>query len=156
MNVTHIEKATLQGLDELMTWRMEVLREVFAIPADVNTSALEESNREYYRHAMSCGEHIACFAQYGAERVGCGGICLQREMPSPDNPRGRCAYLMNIYVRPGYRGKGIALHIVRWLVEQALAQGSSKIYLETSDAARKLYAGLGFKYMKDMMKLETE
>ena len=50
---------------------------------------------------------LACFAYVGNEIVGCGGICLYQEMPSPDNPSGGCAYLMNIYTRPEFRGQGV-------------------------------------------------
>lgn len=154
MNGISIEKATLSELDELMTWRMEVLHEVFGIPADADTSALEQANREYYRYALSRGEHIACFARYDGQRVGCGGICLQQEIPSPDNPTGRCAYLMNIYIRSSYRRLHIGTALVSWLVEQAKRQGAGKIYLETSDAGRAMYRRLRFEEMKDMMKLQ--
>lgn len=152
MNGISIEKAALSELDELMAWRMEVLHEVFGIPADADTSALEQANRECYRYALSRGEHIACFARYDGKRVGCGGICLQQEMPSPDNPTGRCAYLMNIYIRSSYRRLHIGTALVSWLVEQAKRQRAGKIYLETSDAGRAMYRRLRFEEMKDMMK----
>lgn len=142
-------------IETLMPWRMEVLRCVFSISADACTADLERANRLYYERHLPDGSHIACIASVDGEAVGCGGVCFYEEMPSPDNPCGRCAYLMNIYVRPAYRGRGIAPRIVRWLAGRALAQGTSKVYLETSDAARRLYAGLGFRYMKDMMKMET-
>ncbi|WP_293669873.1 GNAT family N-acetyltransferase [uncultured Parabacteroides sp.] len=154
MNGISIEKATLSELDELMAWRMEVLHEVFGIPADADTLALEQANREYYRYTLSCSEHIACFARYNGQRVGCGGICLQQEMPSPDNPTGRCAYLMNIYIRPPYRRLHIGTALVGWLVEQAKRQNAGKIYLETSDAGRAMYRRLRFEEMKDIMKLQ--
>lgn len=102
------------------------------------------------------GGHIACFAYVGEEIVGCGGICLYHEMPSPDNLNGKCAYLMNIYTRPQFRGHGIGNRIVRWLVEQARQRHISKIYLETSDKGRPLYQTIGFADMKDMMKLSRE
>ena len=74
-------------------------------------------------------------------------------MPSPDVPSGRCAYLMNIYVRPEIRGQGVGEAIIKWLVERARETGAEKIYLETSDAGRALYTKLGFVPMPDMMKL---
>lgn len=144
----------LPDIERLIPWRMEVLRCVFALPAGEDTSALERQNRSYYEQHLADGSHIACLAAVGGTEAGCGGVCLYDEMPSPENPDGRCAYLMNIYVRPEFRDHGVAHRIVRWLVGQALAQGVTKIYLETSDAARGLYADLGFRYMKDMMKLE--
>ena len=150
-----IQVLQIHDVEVLMQWRMEVLRCVFSIPTDADTTSLEQANRHYYERHLPDGSHIACIASVNGEMAGSGGVCFQEEMPSSDNPCGRCAYLMNIYVRPDYRGRGVARRIVRWLVGQALAQGISKIYLETSDVARKLYADLGFGYRKDMMKLKT-
>lgn len=146
-----IRQATLADLDLLMAWRMEVLHCVFALPEDSDMTALWQANRDYYNRALADGTHTACLAYYNSEIIGCGGICLHNEMPSPDNPNGRCGYLMNIYVRPAYRGKGFANRIVRWLIGVALGQQTTKIYLETSEAGRPLYRSLGFREMKDMM-----
>lgn len=146
-----IWRAGLADLERLMQWRMEVLRAVFSIPPDGSTDALEAENRRYYQSALPSGEHIACFASLGGQTAGCGGLCLSREMPSPDNPAGRCAYLMNIYTRPQFRGQGVGRAVVRWLVEQAARQGIGKIYLETSAAGRGLYEQSGFVPLPDMM-----
>lgn len=151
-----IRKAELQDLDLLMRWRMEVLHEVFSIPADQPLAELEAENRRYYQKELPQGGHIACFVYIGEEIVGCGGMCLYHEMPSPDNPSGKCAYLMNVYVRPQFRGHGIASRLVRWHVEQAREHHISKIYLETSEAGRPLYQRIGFSDMKDMMELPHE
>lgn len=99
--------------------------------------------------------HIACFAELDGVPVACGSICLQEELPSPDNPSGRCAYLMNMYTRPAHRGKGIAAAVVDWVVDQAKRAGTGKIYLETTPAGRGVYARAGFVDLPDMMKLEN-
>ena len=151
-----IRQATIQDLNVLMQWRMEVLHEVFSIPSEQSVTELESENRRYYQTELPQGGHIACFAYVGEEIVGCGGICLYHEMPSPDNLNGKCAYLMNIYTRPQFRGHGIGNRIVRCLVEQARQRHISKIYLETSDKGRPLYQTIGFADMKDMMKLSRE
>lgn len=156
MNDITIRQATLADLDTLLAWRMEVLRCVFSLPADADTTALRQANEAYYRQQLPQGGHIACFAISNGEAIGCGGLCLYDEMPSPDNPTGCCAYLMNIYVRQEYRGHGIAKRIVRWLIGQALQRGITKIYLETSEAGRLLYEVLGFSDMKDMMCLSFQ
>lgn len=154
MNRVEIKQASLLELDELMAWRMEVLHEVFDIPQDADVSELRNANLEYYRRALPVGNHIACFALYGGKKVGCGGICLQEEMPSPDNPSGKCAYLMNIYVRTPFRRLHIGTSIVEWLIDEARKKGAEKIYLETSEAGRKMYLRLSFQEMNDMMILK--
>lgn len=149
----NIRKAGLSDMDLLIEWRMEVLHEVFAIPDACPAKELESENRRYYQRAIPAGEHIACFACIGEEVIGCGGMCLYSEMPSPDNFTGQCAYLMNIYTRPHFRGQGVGQMIVRWLTEQAVQRDISKIYLETSQAGKELYRKSGFVPMPDMMKL---
>ncbi|MCD7708701.1 MAG: GNAT family N-acetyltransferase [Clostridiales bacterium] len=139
------------NIDLLMKWRMEVLHCVFSIPDDADTSELEMENRRYYEQNIAGEGHIACVAYEDGEAAGCGSICLYDEMPSPDNPSGRCAYLMNIYVREPFRGHGIGRSIVDWLVDRARERGITKIYLETTPGARRLYRETGFNDMEDMM-----
>lgn len=152
MGIT-IKQAGINDLETLISWRMEVLREVFDIPAGQNMTELNQANRSYYQTMLETEGHIACFACQ-EEIIGCGGICIYQEMPSPDNPTGLCAYLMNIYTRPQFRGQGVGEKIVCWLVEQAMRQGITKIYLETSDCGRKLYQKIGFTPMTDYLKLD--
>ncbi len=151
MNIK-IQKATLADIDFLMDWRMTVLREVFTVPDETPLNELERENRRYYQTALQNDTHIACFACDGNRVIGCGGGCLYREMPSPENPTGQCAYLMNIYTLPTLRGQGVGRAIVQWLVRQAVQRNISKIYLETSEAGKRLYSKTGFVPMPDMMK----
>ena len=74
-------------------------------------------------------------------------------MPSPDNLTGQCAYLMNIYTKEEYRGQGVGKASAGWLVDYAKERGITKIYLETSECGRPLYENLGFRDMRDYMKL---
>lgn len=148
-----IRQAAVTELDSLMRWRMEVLHSVFGIPGEESMPQLYAANEEYYRKALADGSHAACFAEKDSEIIGCGGVCFFREMPSPDNPSGSCAYLMNIYTRKAFRGKGVGRQVVGWLIEKARAEGITKIYLESSDGARSLYAGLGFVPMKNYLML---
>lgn len=136
-------------IDILMKWRMEVLRCVFSLPEEADTDELERQNRLYYEQNMD--GHIACIAHIDGKPAGCGGICIYDEMPSPDNPSGRCAYLMNIYVREPFRGGGLGRSIVDWLVARARERGITKIWLETTPGARRLYDKAGFKDMEDIM-----
>lgn len=156
MSSVTITEVSLQDMPRLMLWREEVLREVFHIPSDAHIDALMEANRVYYAAALPTGEHVACFIQRDGETLGCGGFCLQNELPSPDNDTGLCAYLMNIYVRPAFRGEGVGKSLVHWLIEKAKAQGAKKIYLETTQAGRPLYQHMQFEEMRDIMRLRMD
>lgn len=148
-----IVKAGMDDLDLLMEWRMRVLHEVFSVPADDTMVELEAENRTYYQTALPADGHIACFAYQEDMIVGCGGVCLYQEMPSPDNENGKCAYLMNIYTLPEYRHQGVGGSIVNWLISEAKKRDATKIFLETSQSGKAMYRKLGFGDMEDYMQL---
>lgn len=145
-----IDLRKISDVEELIKWRAEVIEAVFGEKAD---QALLSANREYYVKHLCDDTHMAFVAEFNGIEAGCGAVCFYDELPSPDNLTGRCAYLMNIYVRPDYREKGIAKMLVRHLVNKARDRHCGKIYLETTDAGRSLYSAVGFDEMKDMMKL---
>lgn len=139
----------ITAIPTLMHWRKEVIENVFGT---IPSKRLLVANRQYYRRNIADGRHIAIIAEIDDVDVGCGALCLSEELPSPDNPSGKCAYLMNIYVREAYRGQGIGHSIVRWLVDKASQLGCDKIYLETTDCARTLYNSIGFEDLSGYMK----
>lgn len=146
-----IELRPITEIEELLRWRSEVLTHVFG---SVPTSQVMEANRLYFGNHVSDGSHLALVAYVDGSEAGCGAICMYDEMPSPDNHSGRCAYLMNIYVRAPFRRRGVASRMVRALVEAAREYGCGKIYLETTDTARNLYRSLSFSDLKGYMKYE--
>lgn len=150
-----IRKADIRNMELLLEWRMRVLREVFADYDDIHAATVRENNRAYYEKHLADDTHMACFAfDKGNDRiVGCGGICYQKEMPSPDNITGTNGYLMNIYTVPDVRGEGVGRAIVEYLIKDAKERGTEKIYLESSGAAKNLYREIGFSDMYDYMKL---
>lgn len=149
-----IRKATVRDLDLLIEWRMRVLAEVFADHEAVDVDAVRRNNEAFYREHLEDGTHTACFASTeNGEIVGCGGICYHKEMPSPENLDGSCGYLMNVYTTPQVRGSGVGRQIVEFLIEDAKERKTSKIYLESSGAARRMYQKMGFEPMEDYLKL---
>lgn len=139
----------IADIDVLMAWRAEVLGCVFA---SAPSSSLMAENRDYYMRHVPDGSHVAYLALIDDIEVGCGAVCMYDEIPSPDNQSGRCAYIMNIYVREPWRHRGVATAIVSRLVEDAHQRSCGKIYLETTEMGRSLYRKLGFADMKGFMK----
>lgn len=137
------------AIPTLMRWRAEVIRNVFGVEPHPR---LLVANRRYYRTHMADGTHLAFVAEFDGVDCGCGAVCFTDELPSPDNPTGRCAYLMNIYVREDFRNRGIAHQIVGKLIDESRRRCCGKIYLETTVDGKSLYLSSGFTEMPDMMK----
>jgi len=154
-----IKQLNINDIELLIQLRMEVLADVFKkdfekiSPAEIEN--LKQENKNYYLNRLATEEHIACVVYNENNILGCGGMCLYNEMPSPDNINGKCAYLMNIYVKPKYRKQGIGKKICSWLIERAKSKNITKIYLETSDTAKVMYEKLGFEEMKNYLKLKS-
>ncbi len=149
MNVV-IRKAALSDLPLLMEYRMRVLHEVFSNKNHVDWDFLKAQNEKYYQKHLTDNTHTACFAlNEEDEAVGCGGICYQTEMPSPDNADGSCGYLMNIFTVPEMRGRGIGKKIAEYLIDDARRRNTGKIYLESSVVAKRFYEEIGFRPMHD-------
>lgn len=140
----------IKDINELLRWRREVIFNVFGVEA---SEELMERNEDYYRRRVEDGTHLAFVASSSGKEAGCGALCLTEELPSPDNPSGKCAYLMNIYVKNEFREKGIGHALVTHLIEEAKNRDCGKIYLETTESGRSVYASLGFHDLPDMMKL---
>lgn len=147
-----IDIRCITALPTLMHWRAEVITNVFG---EEPSRRLLVANRQYYRRHIEDGTHLAYVVSVDGEDCGCGAICFSEELPSPDNETGKCAYLMNIYVREPFRNKGVAHALVRHLVAEACEHGCGKIYLETTEEGESLYRTSGFRPMPDMMKYES-
>lgn len=158
MNI-EIKQLNINDIDLLIQLRMEVLADVFKNDfekmTDTEIEKLKQENRNYYLNQLTNEGHIVCVVYNEKNIIGCGGMCLYNEMPSPDNINGKCAYLMNIYVKPNYRKQGIGKKICSWLIEQAKSKNITKIYLETSDNAKSMYKKLGFEEMKNYLMLKS-
>lgn len=151
-----VKIADIGMLDTLLEWRERVLHAVFELDPGEDIPELMEENRRYYQRALPRGEHTACFALADDVIVGCGGVCYYQQMPSPENPTGTCAYLMNVYVDPAHRGKGVGRAITEWLVDEALQKGTGKIYLQATEMAQPLYIQAGFVPMTDYLEFEGD
>ena len=139
-----IRKSKLSELSIIMEWRMRVLKEVFCLNENYDMTKLYIENESYYREHLQNDSHTAVFAYNNKQIIGCGGICYQTEMPSPDNFNGKCGYLMNIYTLPEYRRMGVGRQIVEFLIRDAINHNICKLSLESSDIAEKLYHNMNF------------
>ena len=136
--------ATPDMLDLLVSTRIEVLRAANRLDDSADMSRVAAQSRAYYREALSDGSHTGILAFDGDRFAGAGGVSYYRVMPTFHNPSGRCAYIMNMYVRPDYRRRGIATAILALLVTDARERGSGRIALEATEAGRPLYEKYGF------------
>lgn len=153
-----IKRATTDNIEELIKWRTEAIENTYVGEMSIaEREILKYETKKYYERELPSEGHIACIVYIGIEKepVGCGGMTLYYELPSAENPTGKCACLTNIYIREEHRKKGLATAVVTWLVFLAQERGIKKIYLNANDQSKKLFESLGFKERGDCMQLEN-
>lgn len=140
----------ITAIPTLMRWRIEVLR--YMMGREPGARLLVE-NRKYYRVHVPGGAHKAFVAECAGEECGCGGVSFSENLPTTDNPTGRSACLVNVYVREAFRKQEVVVCIMERLIHEAHRHGCSEIYLELTAVAEPLYKALGFEDMSGVVRL---
>lgn len=152
MNIEYV-RATPDMLDLLVNTRIEVLRAANRLDPSADMAEVEETSRAYYMEALADGSHTGYLAFDGPDFIGAGGVSYYRVMPTCHSHTGWKAYIMNMYVREGYRRRGIATRLLDLLVCDARSRGITCITLEATDMGRPLYEKYGFISMQCEMEL---
>src|ERR1700722_9463803 len=135
-------QTTPSDLDALVSLRAAFLCEFYKLPS-LDTPILT-AIREYFSRAVPTGEFVGYFAESCGQIVATGGLIYDRHIPSPTNPTGRQAYILNVYTLPAFRRRGIASAILTKLLDHAKSDGCAKVSLHTVAQARDMYAKAGF------------
>jgi GNAT superfamily N-acetyltransferase len=106
---------------------------------------------------LASGRLAAWIAEEGGRAVGQAGLRLGRRdsAPAPGGPaalRG-AAELLNVYVEPGFRGRGIGTALVRAAIAEARARGAREVGLQPTEDSRRIYERSGFEAEGDRMVL---
>jgi GNAT superfamily N-acetyltransferase len=147
--------ATVKDLESLVTLRCAFLTEA---SGNQEASGLRGTIKEYFDRLMPRGEFVSFVAVakeakggvQAGEIVATSGMVFHLHPPEPENVSGKEAYVMNMYTRPAWRGRGIAAELVKLLKNYAKEKGCGRITLHTMPLARELYARAGFKPAEEM------
>lgn len=138
-----IRRATMDDLEQVISLRIEFLGDCWQCDCSSDT-VLQISTREYVERNLPTHALRVWFAETGGEVVATGGMIFFDRMPTVSNKIGREAYLLSVYTRPAWRGRGIANVMMREMIDHAWAEGVGRIFLHASDAGRPIYEKLGF------------
>jgi GNAT superfamily N-acetyltransferase len=124
-----------------------------------DADAMVDATAEYLRPAIARGEYYGWLAlaagQEGVETVAGGaGVQLRPQLPRPKPGggllTGRQGIILNVYVDPAFRRRGLARRLVAAAIDWARAQQLAGLVLHASDAGRPLYEQLGFVSTNEM------
>src|SRR2546421_997324 len=144
--------ADLRDVEALAVLRREFLLEVADARPD-DTSILPRL-RNWFKDKLPNGDFSAILALAGDEVIASSGLVVHEHPPGIMIPNGREAYIMNMYTKPAWRGRGIATVIFRKLLEVARQKDCTRVALHALPAGRGIYEKEGFVAGNKEMRLD--
>lgn len=119
---------------------------------------LAEATAAYVRDSMARREYLAWLAEDSAAppvTIGGAGVQLRPILPRPrpgenDLEFGPEAIVLNVYVEPAWRRRGVGKALMRAVLDALAARNIRRVVLHASDSGRPLYERLGFAPTNEM------
>lgn len=145
-----LRQATVADLETVLHHR----RQMFQDMGQTDPAALDrmvETTRPLLRDWLAGGAYRGWLAVAEEGSVaGGGGVLVSPWLSNPWTCDPRLAMILNVYVEPEHRRRGIAGALMERMVEWCRAQGFRSVSLHASDEGRPLYEKLGFKPTNEM------
>lgn len=137
--------------------RTRMFREMGDV-ADADMPALADATTRYLDTAIASGEYHGWFALAHDEAehpIAGAGVQLRPLLPRPGLAGPPAvdrieALVVNVYVEPPWRRRGVAERLMRELMAWCDARGVARVVLHASVAGRPLYERLGFVQTNEM------
>ena len=148
MLTTRIATASDAGLIAAHRYAM------FAEMGKSDPSALAEMRRNFVpwvERMIAAGKYVGWIVEDDSRAVASAGFFLLEWPPHPLDPAGEHrGYLLNFWVEPLYRGRGLARELLQEALAESRRRGIRVTALHASDAGRKVYEPMGFKPTNEM------
>jgi GNAT superfamily N-acetyltransferase len=141
--------ATTADLDLILRHRREMFREMGG-DYERSLPLYETASREYFEQALKNRTYYGLLCEVDGQIAGGGGVVISAWPGSPMNYDARRAWILNIYVEPTHRRRGLAKAIMNRLIDWCRANGFRSVALHSSEEGRSLYDKLGFQATNEM------
>jgi ribosomal protein S18 acetylase RimI-like enzyme len=146
-----VRLAVAGDIPVLARQRVTMFRDMAKLAAALE-EPLERATAEYMTNALPRGEYLAWVAEASGLRsaiIGGAGVQLRPILPRPregavDLELGPEAMVLNVYVEPDWRRRGVGEALMRTLLDELATRRIRRIVLHAADAGRRLYERLGF------------
>ncbi|MFX0184575.1 MAG: GNAT family N-acetyltransferase [Candidatus Hodarchaeota archaeon] len=136
--------ATIKDLKALIKYRIALFQEM----GHINDLSTEKSFRKilerYFTEALSKNEFLSWVAEINGKIIASSGLVILKKPPTPRNPSGKEAYIMNMYTSPKWRKRGIATRLLEEIFSFLREIKINKISLHATDIGVSVYEKMGF------------
>ena len=150
MNNYIIRAATLADIPEILNHRRGMFEDM-GVGDATSLAPMMAATEKYLHEAMPQGAFHGWFAVAPDGRIAGGcAVAVTLWPPHPRDPQSRMAYILNLYVYPEHRRKGVARLLVQTSLDWCKAQGFRSVSLHASKFGRSLYESCGFQQTNEM------
>lgn len=150
MDALRVRLATIDDVSQVAACRRAMfadMGETDGARLDAMTAAFEQWAREKMAH----GEYYAWVAEADGQIVASTGLWLMEWSPIPRDLSQRRGRVMDVYVAPEYRRRGLARQLMQALMQWSRTHGLQTLMLNASAMGRGLYEELGFEAIPEMV-----
>lgn len=134
---------TPQDLDLVCRHREEMFRD--AGTPDVDLAVMSQHFARWLRPRLADGTYFGFILTAAGEPAGGVGLMLIDWPPHPLHPSSDSrGYVLNLFVEPEHRRKGLARRLMRLAEEELSKRGVSYMVLHATEKGRPLYSELGW------------
>ncbi|HEY3453197.1 MAG TPA: GNAT family N-acetyltransferase [Bryobacteraceae bacterium] len=144
-----LRPATLADIEIILRHRREMFREMGGQYAEL-LDRFELASRSYFQMAFTAGTYYGLFAELRDEVVAGGGVVIVDWPGSPLNFEPKRAWILNVYVEPLERRRGLARLIMESLIDWCRRNGFRSVALHATEHGHQLYEKLGFRGTNEM------
>lgn len=148
-----IREAVAEDLDDVVELRLAFLAEHRGVDSSEFTAEFRTETRDFLgRHAES-RTSMTWLAADGGTTVGVVTMLLLDLAPRPEDVSGVEGYIINMYVAPSHRRRGVGKQLLGACRAAANELGLRRLVLYATPDGRPLYAGAGFRSNSNWMEL---
>ena len=132
----------------------EQRRRMFVDSAQASEARLQEVKEKFVpwvRERLIDGRYVGWLTEENGRVVAGAGLLFMDFPPHWMDPEPVRAYLLNVYVDPEFRGRGLARELLEIATNDAQQRGIKVMSLHASEFGRPLYERNGFKSTNEMI-----
>jgi GNAT superfamily N-acetyltransferase len=148
-----IRRATIHDLERLTELRLEFVADVRQLDLAALRGEFAVATSRFLRSSFETSALHAWFAEEDGDAVGVVSVVLHLVPPRPNEHRLYEGYIINMYVKPPARGRGVARGLMASCLASADELDISRFTLHATAEGRPLYEKLGFDTNDDWLEL---
>lgn len=132
-------------LDEVVRLRVEFIADVRGVAPSSFDPGFVAATRSFVEDRHADGRLRAWLAEEDGGAVGLVSVLVTDAPPLPEDPRRHEGYVINLYVVPSARRRGLARALMTTVFDATAALDLRRLFLHATDEGRPLYDALEFR-----------